>query len=62
MDNKTKDYDPNTTLKDISDEWVCKAVNYCHGNLTKASNYLGISRATMYRKLDDIKKVKNDRK
>jgi DNA-binding NtrC family response regulator len=39
-------------LKDLENEAINRYVQYFNGNFTKASKYLGIGRATLYRKLE----------
>ncbi len=39
------------TLKELEDNEIKKALNECNGNITEAAKKLGISRATLYRRI-----------
>ena len=40
-----------STLDEMEDEHIRKAIDKCHGNLTQAAEILGITRQTLYNKL-----------
>ena len=46
---------PGKPLKDIQTDMIRQAVNQAHGNVAEAARHLGISRATVYRKLGQPK-------
>ena len=46
---------PGKPLKDIQTDMIRQAVNHAHGNVAEAARRLGISRATVYRKLGQPK-------
>jgi DNA-binding NtrC family response regulator len=41
------------SLKDLENEIIAKYIDYFDGNITKVSKYLGIGRATLYRKIEE---------
>ena len=45
-------YEPSGTLDDMEKQMIIKTIEECGGNLTRASEKLGIGRATLYRKMD----------
>lgn len=54
----TKHYDPSVPLRGIESEWIAKAVIHYDGNLVAASHSLGISRAKLYRRIQELKAEK----
>lgn len=54
---KNNNLNNSTTLEEMEYHSIKEALNQCEGNVTKAAEILGISRATLYRK---IKKIKNE--
>lgn len=39
------------TLDEAEAEHIRRAIDHCHGNLTKAAELLGITRQTLYNKM-----------
>jgi len=48
---------PTQTLEEIERVHVASALERCNGDVTKASKLLGLSRATLYRKIKEIKEL-----
>lgn len=48
------EYDPKFKLKDVENAWIMAAVVHYSHNMTVAAKALGISRATLYRKVGEI--------
>ena len=46
-------YDPNVSLKEVESRWIRKSLEYHGGSLSLSSRRLGVSRATMYRKIKE---------
>jgi DNA-binding NtrC family response regulator len=46
------------SLSQMEEEEIARVINECNGNVTKASKLLGVSRATLYRRLKGTKKRK----
>jgi len=49
-------YIKGVTLKEMEYFWITKAFKYYGKNITATAHGLGIGRATLYRRLNDIKR------
>jgi transcriptional regulator of acetoin/glycerol metabolism len=49
---KSKDDFALGTIEEMEKKMILKVIQECGGNLTKSSHRLGISRATLYRKME----------
>jgi transcriptional regulator with PAS, ATPase and Fis domain len=55
--NKTKKtHDDNSSLEDIEKSHIAGVLESCGGNKTKAGKILGISQATLWRKLKEMER------
>ena len=55
MQEYTKHYRPRVSLDDIQSEWIWKSIIFNRGNMKASAKELGISRATLYRRVDQLK-------
>jgi len=53
----TAEYNPNVTLQVLEDEWIAKAIIFYQGNMMAAAKQLGISRATLYRRVSKLREL-----
>jgi len=49
-------FEPNFTLKEIEVEYTKHVIDYCNGDLPRAAKILGVSKRTIYRKIQDKEK------
>lgn len=53
-EDKTKEYDPEVSLRRIEEQWISKALIHHSGNLVATAKALGVSRAKLYRRIESM--------
>ncbi len=53
---------PRKSLDELEEAEIDKVLKECHGNVSKVAKVLGVSRATLYRKLKTLRQQKKKRK